>query len=582
MAQTNDNSLQLLKRLGKGYLSPHKKRITIALVCMVLVAAATGLFAHMIEPLVDKVFVEKNLGMLFIVPLVMIVLVAVKGIASFVQAYLMEFVGQRVIADLQIDLYRHITHQDMAFFARYPTSDLTSRFIYDLQRLNQATSRLISGGPRDLTMVLGLSANLFAKDWQLAIVSLIIFPMAIVPISRFGKLMRKYARASQELTGSLSKILVETFGYQRQVKSYTMEDHEVARATGQINSVFRMVVKAAKVRALSSPVMEFIGTFAAVIVIFFAGWRAYSGELTTGAFLSFFTSLLLLFRPIKGLTNLNNALQEGLAAAERAFTLMDESAQVIEKDKAKPLSIKKANVEFKDVSYSYPDGTKALEHLNLKIPAGKMVALVGASGAGKSTTIDLLCRFADVTEGKITINKTDIRDITLTSLRQNIALVTQDVAIFDDTVFNNIAYGNPEATLDDVIAAAKAAAAHDFIEKLENGYETRLGEAGEKLSGGQKQRISIARALVKDAPILLLDEATSSLDTESEKKVQKALDTLMKGRTTLVVAHRLSTIIKADNIVVLDSGHIAEEGTHKQLLAQKGLYAKLSKLQSTQ
>lgn len=573
------HSWPLMKRLGKGYLLAHKKRLVVAILCMLIVAACTGLFAHLIQPLFDKVFIGRDLTMLFIIPALILAVTIIKGIATYIQSYLMEFIGQRMVADLQKDLYAHIIHQDLTFFQTYPTAGLTSRFIFDLQRLNQAVSKLIGGGVRDVTMAIGLTINLFAKDWQLAVVSIIILPLAALPVQRFGRLMRKYARLSQEKTGLLSEALGETLAHNRQVKSYTMEAHEIERIGSKINDVFYWTVKAARIRAAASPVLEMVATFAVIAVILFGGWRAYTGEMTTGAFLSFLTSLLLIVRPVKGITNLNNALQEGLAAAERAFTLLDATARVVTRAGAKRLKVKEGEIEFKNVSLTYGDGTDAVKNLNLTIPAGQTVALVGLSGAGKSTILNLIPRFFDPTDGEIFIDGNNIKDITLKSLRANIALVTQDVAIFDDTAFNNIAYGNPKATKKAVLAAAKSAAAHTFIEKMPNGYDTRLGEAGTKLSGGQKQRIAIARALVKDAPILLLDEATSSLDSASEKQVQKALETLLKGRTALVVAHRLSTVRHADCIHVLENGEIVESGNHDDLLNQGGAYARLFNLQ---
>ncbi len=569
----------LLRRLFSGYLARHKGKLAVAIFCMIIVAACTAVFAHLIQPLFDEVFVARNLNMLFIVPAVLLGVNIIKGIASYVQSYLMEFIGQRMVADLQGDLYAHTLRLDGRFFQQTTTGELTARFIYDLHRLNQALSRLVGGGVRDVTMVLGLTANLFIKDWQLAAASLILFPLAAWPIGRFGRLMRKYSGKGQQRTGLLTHILNETFGHQRQVKVNTAETREISRAHQAIEDVFETVVSAMRIRAMSSPVMEIIGSIAATGVILYGGYQVYEGGMTPGAFMSFLTSLLLLFRPIKGLTNLNNALQEGLAAAERTFTLLDTPNMLREKPGAAALVIGKGEIGFKNVQVVFGE-TKALDGLDLTIAAGKVTALVGPSGAGKSTALNLVPRLLDPDKGTVTVDGQDVKTVQLESLRTQVALVSQDIAIFDDTVAANIAYGRPEASMEEVITAAKQAAAHDFIENLPEGYATRLGENGARLSGGQRQRLSIARAFLKNAPVLLLDEVTSQLDAETERHIQTALEKLMKGRTTLMVAHRLTTVKNADAIYVLENGKVVENGAHAKLLAKKnGVYARLWQLQ---
>jgi subfamily B ATP-binding cassette protein MsbA len=572
------NSYALSKRLLKGYISPHKSRLIVAMFCMVIVALSTAVIAYLVKPILDEIFINKNESLLYIIPIILIIVYVVKGVAGYVQSYFMEYIGQRIVADLQIDLYDHVVCQDVAFFSENNTGSLTSRFLFDLHRLKQAISQTITGSLRDMTTVIGLIVVMFIQDWKLALMSFTIFPLAIYPIIRFGKHMRRYAVGQQEEMGSLSAILKESFSHNRQVKIYTMEPYETERATKSINTVFKLMVKAAKVRALSSPIMELLGGFSMAFIIIYGGTRVMDEIITTGAFFSFLTALMSLYRPIKGLANINNVLQEGLASAQRTFELMDQKAKIIDIENAKDLNLKKAEIEFKNITFSYGDDV-VIKDFNLKITQGETIALVGSSGAGKTTILNMVPRFFDPSKGQVNISGQNIKTVSIKSLRENISLVTQDIAVFDDTVYNNIAYGRPSATKAEIIEAAKAAAAHEFINEMEEGYETRLGEDGNTLSGGQKQRIAIARAILKNAPILLLDEATSSLDTESEQQVQKALKSLMKGRTTLVVAHRLSTVVHADTICVMKKGKIIEQGSHSDLMAKQGAYKNLYKIQ---
>lgn len=573
------SSRVLIGRLVRGYLKPHTGRLAVAVVCMMAVALCTALFAHLIEPLFDDVFAARNTRMLVLIPAFIIGIYLVKGVAEYTQNFLMEFIGQRVVADLQRDLYRHVVYQDLAFFHRHTTPSLTARFLFDLHRLRQAFSQAITGSMRDVTMIIGLTINLIDKDWVLALLALTVFPLVVYPVTRLGRRTRRYAAGTQERTGSLNLLLQETFAYNRQVKAYTMEEREIQRSEQSINDVFGLMMKAAKVRAVSSPMMELLGGVSSAGVILYGGSQVIAGNLTQGAFMSFLTSVLLMYRPIKGLTNLNNTVQEGLAAAQRTFELLDEPRTVNDAPGAVALDRVRGDVRFDNVTFRYADGSLALQGLTLDIPAGKTVAVVGPSGAGKSTLINLIPRFYDPEGGQVCVDGHDVKTLRLDSLRSQIALVSQEVALFHDTVANNIAYGRPGASRDDIIAAAKDAAAHDFIQQLPQGYDTLVGEQGVNLSGGQRQRLSIARALLKNAPILLLDEATSNLDTQSERQVQDALNRLMKGRTTLVVAHRLSTIVGADRIHVLSEGRIAESGTHDSLLKARGMYARLYQLQ---
>lgn len=547
---------------------------------MATTATCMGLFVHLIQPLIDDVLKPEPTPMQYLLPLMIVGLFFVKGISEYLQTYLMEWIGNNITTRLQLDLHHKLIDQDLAFFFRESASALTSRFIFDIQRLRQSISNIVAGGLRDVTMATAMMANLFSKDWQLALLSLCIVPLVLFPVRRIGRNMRRYSRRIQEQTGDVAAILSEGFSANRLVKAYTMEAHEKSRTEAAIFVMRDRLLKAASVRAMTSPLVEFIGMSLFAGIIFYATISVREGHLTAGEFTSFITSLLLVYRPIKGLSNLNNYLQEGLAASERAFSLIDLQPTIVDRPDAKPLVLKHGAIHFDNVHFAYPDGTRALHGVTLDIKPGQSVAVVGPSGAGKSSLLNLLPRFFDVSEGNVNIDGQDVRSVTLESLRRHIALVSQEATLLNDTIFNNIRYGAPDASHDDVIAAAKNAGAHSFIMAQESGYETMVGENGVALSGGQRQRIAIARALLKDAPILLLDEATSSLDTKTEREVQEAVNALAKGRTSLMIAHRLSTIAHADVIYVMNDGTVAEVGTHQDLLAKNGIYAELWKLQS--
>lgn len=546
---------------------------------MLIIAGALAMQAHLIQPLFDNGLIGGRIGVINTVIFTLVALTIVRGIAAYYQMYLMEGIGQRMVASLQEEMYARTLKQSLGFFADNPTGTLTSRFINDLQRLKYAVTQIFNSGIRDGGTIIGLFLNMLLQDVKLTLLTMAIIPLTILPIRRFGRLTRKYSRVNQESTARLSHHLSQTMQHIRQVQSYTQENFERRRMSGRVIEVLTSTLKAVRIRAMSSPVVELIGTVAVAIIMLYAGKRIANDTLTPGAFASFIASLVMLSRPLKGLTNLNNNLQEGLAAAQRAFELIDAPVALNDIPNAKPLALKKGAIKFNDVTLTYADGTTAITNLSLAIPAGHTVAFVGPSGAGKSSVLNLMPRFYNVTSGSIAIDNQNIAEVTLKSLRANIALVTQDVAIFDDTIAANIAYSNPKASRESIEAAARAAAAHGFISSLPQGYDTILGENGLKLSGGQKQRLSIARAILKNAPILLLDEATAALDTASEKEVQHALEKLSENRTTLIVAHRLSTIAHAHTIVVMNEGTIAEQGSHAQLLKKRGLYYKLWTMQ---
>lgn len=546
---------------------------------MALGAAATAGLAKQMEPIIDDVFKSENINALRYVSFIVFGLFIVKGLSSYGESIFMNFIGQRIIANLQQDLFRCLLRSDLAFFHHTSTGTLISRCTNDVNLMRNVVSNTITSFGKDLFTVICLMIVMFYQDWFLSSITFFVFPIAILPIVKIGKRMRKVSTSTQKETGSFMTLLNEIFQGARLVKAYGMEKYENNRAKKVIEEIFRLNIKANRIKSMSSPIMETLGGMAIVVVISYGGLQVIKGNNTAGAFFSFISALLLAYEPMKNLAKLNANLQEGLASTIRVFSVIDAKPSIIDGPKAKDIQIKKGAIEFKELNFSYTPEKKILKNINLKISAGKTVALVGPSGSGKSTLLNLIPRFYESQEGDILFDNTPIKSIKISSLRNHIALVSQEIMLFDDTIMGNILYGNPSASKQDIYNAAKAAAAHDFIEMLPEGYNTRIGESGIRLSGGQRQRISIARAMLKNAPILLLDEATSSLDTESERQVQKALEKLMVGRTCVVIAHRLSTVKDADKIYVLDQGEIAEQGTHTDLLKTKGIYSQLCKWQ---
>jgi len=575
----HQSTLYLIRRLIRESVRNYMGWIGLALVCMALMAAATALSAWLMKPVVNDVFINHRQEVLWLVGGAVLVTFLVKGLANYGQATLMSYVGMRIIADTQNRLFAHLARMDLAFFHNTPTGKLISRFTIDINQMRVAVSNGLTGFGKDFLSLVGLIIVMFVQDWGLAAISFFVFPVAVLPIVRIGRRMRRVTANTQEELGQFTTLLEQTFQGVRVVKAYSMEGYEKGRVADIVKRIFRLSFRAARTRALSSPIMESLGGLAVAVVIVYGGLQVIEQKLDAGSFFSFITALLLAYEPMKRLANLNASLQEGLAGAQRLFTVLDEEPGILEKPDAQDLAVREGAIRLDDVRFAYVPGKPALDGVSIAVPAGRTVALVGPSGAGKSTILNLIPRFFDVDSGSVTIDGTDVRDATFASLFGNIALVSQEITLFDDTVRANIAYGRAGAGEDDIVAAARHAAAHDFITELPQGYDTVVGERGIKLSGGQRQRLAIARAMLKNSRILLLDEATSSLDTESERQVQAALDTLMQGRTTLVIAHRLSTIVGADIIYVIDEGRIVESGSHAELLARNGVYAHLYALQ---
>lgn len=557
---------------------PYSVRFLISMLCMVIAGALTSSQAVLVKPVLDDIFLAKNPASLKWLPLAVVMIFLVKGICNYVQTVLMNFIGLRIVTDLCNQLYEQIQKQSLSFFTHHPTGLLMSRITNDVASIQNAVSDVVTSIVKDSFTIVALICVIFYTDWKLAFIAMIIFPLTIYPISAFGKKIRKVTTSTQITMANLSSLLQETIAGTRIVKAFGMETHEIKRFAGENERFFKLNMKAVSVKALSHPLMEFLGGLGIAAVIFYGGYNVLAGNSTPGTFFSFLTAVLMLYEPVKRLTNVNNTINQGIAGAERVFSIIDLVPDIQDKPHAAELPPIDRGIEIDNVTFRY-EKTPVLKNITLSIRAGEVVAFVGMSGGGKTSLVNLIPRFYDVSEGRVLIDGLDIRDVSLPSLRRQIAIVTQQTILFNDTVRNNIAYGSFEKSDDEIICAAKAANAHDFIMRMPKGYDTNIGELGTKISGGEKQRLSIARAILKNAPILILDEATSSLDTEAEMEVQEALDNLMKGKTTLIIAHRLSTIRNADRIIVLVNGEIVEEGNHETLMQKQGEYFRLYNLQ---
>jgi subfamily B ATP-binding cassette protein MsbA len=577
--QLEQSPWTLAGRLWRDYLRHHLGKMLAATGCMILVALATGAQAQLVQPALDKLLVPGNEHLIWVLPAAFAAIVTIKGFASYLHAVLMQGLALEIIRKIQEQMFGRLVGADLRFIDSNPTGTLIARFISDAFIMREALSNSFTGMVRDVLTTIALVAVMFYTNWRLALIAFVVFPAAAIFVTRLGRRMRRVVRTTQAEYGQLTSFLDGVLKGIRQVKAYGTEELETSRAEEQFFTLQGLYYKAAKIRARSVPTLEALGGYVFAAILLYGGYQAQQGQITVGAFMAFFAAMLMAYQPMRRVANLNVSLQQGLAAAERVFIIVDYRREITESADASPLAVTGGHVRLDGVHFSYGSDIPTLVDVSLDAPPGKVVALVGPSGAGKSTVLNLIPRFYDVDEGAVTIDGQDVRDATLKSVRGAIGLVSQDTMLFDDTVRANIAYGRHDATEDEIVAAAKAAAADDFIRDLPEGYDTVVGERGVILSGGQRQRLSIARAMVKNAPILLLDEATSALDTESERQVQAALKRLMKGRTTIVIAHRLSTVVDADIIYVFDKGRIIESGTHADLSAGGGLYARLSRMQ---
>ncbi len=570
------DSLRLYGRILK-FVRPYTGQLVVSTLAMLGVAAMTALSALIIKNVLDDVFIAGDRRMLLLVPAAIIAIYILKGIFRYVRVYVMSWAGLRIVQDLRNELYEHLHRLSMSFFTGTPTGVLMSRVTYDVSMVQMAITEALVGVFRDVFTIAGLAAVVFYRNAQLGIVALVGFPVAFYPIVQFGRRMKKASRRTQSQMGNLSKLMQERISGAGLIKASGTEALELEEFKRENEKLFKAFLKIERVKALSNPVMEFIGAASIAIIIWVGGLTVINGKMTVGEFFSFLAALMMLYEPVKHITSVNNVIQQGLAAAERVFDVLDISPEVADAPDAVEIPRSSGHIRFEGVSFRYGKDW-VLRDIDLDIPPGTRLAVVGTSGGGKTTLVNLIPRFYDVTEGKITVDGYDVRGVSQKSLREQISIVSQEVVLFNDTIRNNICYGMPEVSAQDLKGALEAAYAYDFVASQPEGYDTVIGERGARLSGGQRQRLSIARALLKDSPILILDEATSSLDTESEHLVQKALENLVRGRTTLVIAHRISTVRDADRIIVLSGGRIVESGRHEELLVRGGEYARLYSL----
>lgn len=564
-----------------GYLKEKWTYLFFAILCMLVVSASTAASAYIIRPVLDDVFINKKSVMLQLLPFAVLIIYFFRGLGLYGQDYFLNYLGQVIIRKVRDKLYSRIQDLPVSFFDGEKTGELMSRLSNDVNIIKTMVSTTITSTLRDFFTICFLIGVIFYQIWELALFAILVLPAAFYPIIYFGKKVRKVSTGCQEAMAEMNSFAHETIVGAKIIKAFSREEYEKERFYTKTAAIFKMEIKNAIVKALSSPVMEVLAGVGVAFIIWYGGSRVISGVYSTGTFISFLASVIMLYDPVKKISKLNNAVQQGLSALDRVYDIIERESDLTEAEK--PLFLDKTPhaVNFNNVSFKYSNNNEySLKNINLDVKPGEVIALVGMSGGGKTTLVNLIPRFFDVSSGAIEMDGKNIKDIDLNNLRDQVAFVTQEPILFNDTVYNNIAYGKSNATKEEIIQAAKSAYAYNFINKFEHGFDTCIGEFGSRLSGGQKQRLCIARALLKDAPVLVLDEATSALDTSAEKIVQKALENLMKGRTTFMIAHRLSTIAHANRIVVIENGEIQETGSHSELICKEGgPYQKLYNLQ---
>lgn len=573
-------SRQLIARIASTYLRPRWKGVAVAVFCALVVAASAGGFSYILGVGSQALFVDRTPGAVWIIPAIIVVLALARTLAQIVQSYLINNIGHGIVGDVQVQLFGRMVRADLARLRATHSGSFVSQVLYDAGLMREASTTGVINYAQGVMMVLGQLIVMASFDWMLTLAILLIAPFTSKLMNRFSRRSKKAAKGAMAATGTLSSLLMEGLDGVRVVKMENSEAREEARVAAAVAERQKHIIKGANARAQSAPTTELIGYLILAAVFVYAGWRSSQGQMTIGAFLGFAAALVAAANALRQIANTQTVFAEGLTAARRLFTVLDVQPEVTETPGARTLDATDGAIRFDGVSFQYGAGAPALDGVTLEARRGETIALVGPSGGGKSTILSLLPRFYDVSGGTVTIDGQDVRGVTTPSLRSQIALVTQEPFLFDDTIRNNIAYARPDATQDEVEQAARLAAAHDFILEQPAGYDTIVGEGAARLSGGQRQRIAIARAFLKDAPILLLDEATSALDTESEAQVQAALERLMDGRTTILIAHRLSTVKNADRIYVIEKGRVVETGTHAALVRKKGLYARLAQAQN--
>ena len=572
------DSYMLIRRILQ-YFKPYKLRIALALVCMLFAAAATAGTAYLVQPALDKIFFEKNHFALMVIPPIFVLLTATKGIGRYFQNYFMEYCGLHVLETMRDELYNKIIFLPVKFFEDNQVGMLMSRIINDVIMIRSSLPSIVMIVRESITAV-GLITLIIYRDPYLALIGLIIMPVAVIPFTFISRRLRKLGRKSQKTIGDISVFLQEIFSGIKVLKAFSTEEKETQRFAKENKRLVNLALKQVKTSKLSSPIMDIIGALGAAVVIWYGGNQVLNGISTPGTFFSFLAAMIMLYEPLKKITEANNEIQRALAGAERVFELLDSPDTTVEQQGSVELMPPFTELSFNNVTFAYNEtDPPALVNVSFHLKAGERIAIVGPSGAGKSTFVNLIPRFYEPQQGSITINGRSITEYTLRSLRGFVSLVSQETFLFNTTILENVAYNTAALDENRAIDAAKQAYAHDFISEMPEGYDTFIGERGVKLSGGQKQRLTIARAIYKNSPLLILDEATSALDSESERIVQKALENLMRDRTSIVIAHRLSTILNSDRILVMDQGRVVAEGTHQELLQTSPLYKKLCDLQ---
>ena len=579
----NKNTIRLLQRLFKNYVRKHNLKLVISIFCMIIVAGATALNAWMMQPVLDEIFINKNKTLILLIPIVVITIATFKGIASYIQSIFMSFIGYRLVADVQNQMFRAAIRCDLSFHNEINSGTMVSRFIADVGALSRGVHNVIINIIKDSFTFVFLIGVMFYHDTKLAFLALFVFPIAIYPIRRIGKRLRKISKSTQVGFGMLTSKLSESFSAIKTIKAFGSENFESKRIDKEIINIFNLTYKSTKVNSIARPLMEIISGCAIGAIIFIGGSQVIQGQTTPGTFFSFLTALLMAYQPVKSLASLNATLQIAMASAERVFEILDKKPLMKETKHPKDNMIDlkgKNNINISKISFKYPNSTKLiLKNINLEIYNGERVALVGYSGAGKTTLLNLLPRFFDPYKGKIEIGGIDVKNLSFNFIRNYFSLVSQDIVLFDETIKYNICYGSNKYSKADLQNACKKSHCTEFIKKFPKGFNEIIGENGSKLSGGQKQRVAIARAFIRNSPFLLLDEATSSLDSRSEKKIHDSLDKLISNKTALIIAHRLSTVIDADRIVIINNGEIADIGKHSTLIKSSKIYKHLHELQ---
>ena len=567
--------LELINRIFKTQVKKYIPELSITFVFIILTSLTTAATAWLLDPAIKEIFENKNREMLYLIPLAIVFTFIIKAFSIYGTRIITIKVGIKIIKNIQTLMAQKFLLSDISHITKKHSGKYLSNFTNDITILFTILTGVVVTLFKETFTLIALLGLMFYHDWQLSLLAMIMIPVAAISSKNIGKKMGKKVHVSLEASDKFMKFLSEIIKGSWLIKIYQKEEDELKKISMIIDERFKAIRKVEQTRLGAGPIMEIISAVAIAIVVFFAGYRSIQGAITLGEFVSFLAALMLAYQPVRALAGINVGIQEGITAAKRIYEIIDQKNEIFNDENAPSLKLKNATLEFKNISFTYPDGTHALKNLSAKIEGGKKVGLVGISGSGKTTFLNLIPRFFNLKHGTILIDDQNINNINLNSLRKEISIVSQDVILFDDTIRSNILYGNASASNDEIINACKFAAAQDFVEKLPNKYETIIGENGIKLSGGQKQRLSIARAILKDSPIILLDEATSSLDSESEAVIQKAIENLTKNKTTIIIAHRLSTIMNCDKILVFDSGQIVDEGSHEFLVKNSSIYKNL-------